>query len=339
MKTTYLNTNTIEAMFKQLRLSFGGSITKEHKEYILQTKNKRVKGEIRGVSLTDGISYIEFNMSFIENIKLSIKKNNRNTIYFAYCSEGSLEHSFGNEGKKNYLKSFQTGIITSPNNDENILYLNKDKSLKLTLISVHNQNLKSNGELLSKLNKTFFKEGSLENFIYVGSQNLKIAEKIQQLNNIKEKGLVKNLLTQGLVRVILALEIQQHSDDVYLREKKLGSLLSREIDIIKQVSVFIENKFDTQISITQLCSDFGISPSKLQEGFKLMHGCTVIHYIRNLRIEKAEEFIKDTDMNISEVVYSIGFTSRSYFSKIFREKYNCSPSEYMSANKTALISA
>ncbi|SFZ92353.1 AraC-type DNA-binding protein [Flaviramulus basaltis] len=340
MKTTNLNTDTIEAMFKQLRLSFGGSITKKYNEYILEIENEIGKGEIQGVSLSDGISYIEFDMTFFENIMLSIKKTDKKPIYFTYCSKGSLEHSFGIEGKKNTLKSFQTGILTSPLNDENILYLKKDESIKLTIISVHNEEIKSkNNRLKNKLNKTFFKEDALENFIYIGSQNLKIAEKIHQINTIKEVGIVRSLLINGLVHVILALEIQQHGNDAIHRDNQLGSLLSREIEIIKQVTIFIKNKFDTQISITQLCSEFGISPSKLQEGFKLMHGCTVIHYIRELRIQKAEEFIKETDMNISEVVYSIGFTSRSYFSKIFREKYNCSPSKYMSAQKTALISA
>ncbi|MCB0387243.1 MAG: helix-turn-helix transcriptional regulator, partial [Winogradskyella sp.] len=86
-------------------------------------------------------------------------------------------------------------------------------------------------------------------------------------------------------------------------------------------------------------SQFGLSPSKLQEGFKLMHGHTVTEYIREVRIKKAEELIKNTDMNISEVVYTIGLTSRSYFSKIFKEKYNCSPKDYKFAQRSMAISA
>ncbi|MDX1318460.1 MAG: AraC family transcriptional regulator, partial [Xanthomarina gelatinilytica] len=49
--------------------------------------------------------------------------------------------------------------------------------------------------------------------------------------------------------------------------------------------------------------------------------------------------IKNTDMNISEVVYTIGLTSRSYFSKIFKEKYNCSPKDYKFAQRSMAISA
>ena len=77
----------------------------------------------------------------------------------------------------------------------------------------------------------------------------------------------------------------------------------------------------------------------LQEGFKLMHGTTVSDYIRAVRVEKAEELIKTSDLNISEVVYSVGFTSRSYFSKIFRQKYNCSPKEYKVHQQLMSLSA
>nr|WP_313790335.1 AraC family transcriptional regulator [Allomuricauda sp.] len=44
-----------------------------------------------------------------------------------------------------------------------------------------------------------------------------------------------------------------------------------------------------------------------------------------------------TEMNISEVVYSIGFTSRSYFSKIFKERYGLSPSEFKNSKKGAQV--
>ena len=70
-----------------------------------------------------------------------------------------------------------------------------------------------------------------------------------------------------------------------------------------------------------------------------MHNRTVTDYIRNVRVEVAEELIKNTDLNISEIVYSIGLTSRSYFSKIFKEKYNCSPKYYQENQKTLAATA
>ncbi|OBQ55894.1 helix-turn-helix domain-containing protein [Tamlana sp. s12] len=342
MKTTHLNTTTIDAMFNQLKLSFGGSVVKNAKEYILETNSDIASGKIQGIALAGGISFVEFDMTFPEDVTISISTPNKNPIYFAYCSEGQLEHSFGAGKPTVSLESFQTGIIASPSGDENLLHFKKDKRLKVALITVQTtkQAQNSNKEgLKGKLYKTFYKDEAVENFVYVGSQNLKIAEKIQQINAIKQEGIVKTLLIQGLVHVILALEIQQHTEDLRNEDKQLGTLTTREMEAIREASAYIDKNFDSQISISMLCSDFGISPSKLQEGFKLMHGKTVTDHIRTVRVQKAEDYLKNTDMNISEVVYSIGFSSRSYFSKIFKESYNCSPSEYKMAQRDMPISA
>lgn len=342
MKTTHLNTTTIDAMFNQLKLNFGGSVVKSSKEYILETNSDLASGKIQGIALAGGISFVEFDMIFAEDMSISISTPNKNPIYFAYCSAGRLEHSFGESQARVGLESFQTGIIASPKGDDNVLYFKKSERLKVALITVQTskQAQHANKEgLKGKLYKTFYKNEAVENFVYVGSQNLKIAEKIQQINAIQQEGLVKTLLIQGLVHVILALEIQQHTDDSKNDIKQLGTLTTREMEAIREASTYIDKHFDSQISISLLCSEFAISPSKLQEGFKLMHGKTVTDHIRTVRVQKAEDYLKNTDMNISEVVYSIGFSSRSYFSKIFKESYNCSPSEYKMAQRELPISA
>lgn len=342
MKTAHIKSNTIEAMFHQLKLTLGGVLERDSNEHILKIESEIGQGKIQGVSLRGGVSYLEFNMVFFEDLWLSIYTSEKNPIYFTYCSKGSLGHSFGINGKKRVLESFQTGILTSQQEDENVLYFEKDKLLKITLITVQTDNktnITANGELKNQLRKTFFKGHEQGNFVYIGSHNLKIAEKIQQLNAISQEGIVRSLLIQGLVQMILALEIQQHTDDMKNRENCTGSLSMREMEAIEETSIFIENNYDTQLSVTELCSQFGISPSKLQEGFKLMHERTVSDYIRDVRVCKAEELIKSTDLNISQVVYSIGITSRSYFSKIFKAKYNCSPKEYQDSQKVMGIYA
>ncbi|WP_051229712.1 helix-turn-helix domain-containing protein [Psychroserpens burtonensis] len=78
----------------------------------------------------------------------------------------------------------------------------------------------------------------------------------------------------------------------------------------------------------ELCSQFFISQSKLQFGFKEIHKTTVSNFTRNVRLEKSEELLCNSELNISEIVYTVGFTSRSYFSKIFKLKYGCNPTAY-----------
>lgn len=342
MKTAHLKAKTIATAFQQLQDIFGGELTVNFKEYILDVDSHLGKGSIKGVPLKDGISYLEFDMVFYNDLELSINTPDKNPIYFTYCSKGQFTHSFGKTGDKHVLGSFQTGILTSRNAEENVLYFAKNTPLNITLISVQTTEVvgyKEAVSLKSKLRETFFEESTADNFVYIGSHNLEIADKIDQLNAITQKGLVKSLLVQGLVHVILALEIQQHSDDLKNKYQKTGSLTVSEMETIKTVSAHVNENSESQITITDLYAEFGLSPCKLQAGFKLMHGHTVAEYIREVRIKKAEKLLKNTDMNISQVVYTIGLTSRSYFSKIFKDKYNCSPKDYKLAQRDMAISA
>lgn len=327
-------------MFHRLHQNLGGKLALDHDEHTLELDNEFGRGEIRGISFTGGISYVEFNMVFKENFNLVANTSDTSPIYFAYCSQGNLKHSFGRDGEKRKLKNFQTGIISSRKNEDNFLYFEKEKPLKVTLITVYPREGEDNSQrdsLNEKLSKTFFEARDADHFVYIGSYNLRIAERIQQINSIKQEGLVRHLLIKGEVNTILALELQQHSEDISNMSKQTGSLRAREMETIKEISQFIQNYPDSQLLIKDLSRRSGLSPTKLQEGFKLMHGRTVTDYIREVRIKKSEELIKNTDLNISEVVYSIGFTSRSYFSKIFKKKYNCSPKQYKdNQNKVAV---
>lgn len=327
-------------MFQSLHQDLGGILTLEHDEHTLYLDNHLGKGQIRGIVFVGGISYLEFNMTFVEDFKFVTSGAEDNPIYFAYCSKGMLTHSFGLEGMKRKLNNFQTGILASRGKEDNVLYFEKGNQLKATLITVNTYDstgsLQKNG-LNEKLSSTFFNGQNTEKFVYIGSHNLRIDERIQQLNSITQKGIVRNLLIEGEVNTILALELQQHSEDISNMKKQTGSLRATEMEAIKELSQYIKMNPDTQLLIKQLSRRSGLSPTKLQEGFKLMHGRTVTDYIREVRIRKSEELIKNTDLNISEVVYSIGFTSRSYFSKIFKKKYNCSPKQYKdNQNKVAV---
>jgi AraC-like DNA-binding protein len=162
---------------------------------------------------------------------------------------------------------------------------------------------------------------------------------MQELEAITQKGLVRNLLIQGIVHLILAMEIQQHKEDKKNVKNNFGSMNKEEIEDIKEMANFIKNYPEIQYSLKYLSSKTGLSPAKLQEGFKLLFDRTVTDYIRNTRIETAEHLIKTSDLNISEIVYSVGLTSRSYFSKIFKEKYNCSPKYYQDHQNPIAVTA
>lgn len=335
MITIQSKINDINSFFNTLQSEIGGSLTERPTEYILHLDKELGNGTIRSINLDEGISVLEFNLNVNEDITITIDSLLKTHVNFIYCSQGKLSHSFENSTSVNTIETFQTSILSNIVTSKNTITLEKDVQTVATLISVnttYDGSEKSHWN--SSLRKTFISEKTSD-FLYIGSYNLKIAENIKQLRAIKQEGLVRALLTKGIVNVILALEIDQHNRDIENSDLATTTLTKSEISAIQDLSDYVENYPDLDHKIDNLTKKVGLSAAKIQEGFKFKHGLTVCEYIRYVRLTKSEELISNTDLNISEIVYSLGFSSRSYFSKIFRERFDCSPSDYKK-NKLAV---
>ncbi|MDX6191833.1 AraC family transcriptional regulator [Flavobacterium sp. Fl-318] len=329
MKIINIQTDKIKNIFETLALHLGGKITCDLEEYTLEFHNASAQGSIIGASFNDAISYMQFDMTFSDEVRMNIANLNASPVYFAYCSEGNLSHRFSVLEEEKKLEMFQTAILSAREKEENVLLFEKGIKTKFTLITVGNQSgaMDQANSLNTKVKETFFENNSQENFFYLGSYR-RIAEKIEQLSSITQTGIVRHLLKEGILRIILATEIQQHADDLATASKDFSCLTLREMEEIKELSETIQSNPEEAFTIKWLSKKSGLSPNKLQEGFKMIHNRTVNDFITHTRVLKAEILIRTSDLNISEVVYCIGFTSRSYFSKIFKQKFNCSPKEY-----------
>ncbi|MDN3492822.1 helix-turn-helix domain-containing protein [Winogradskyella bathintestinalis] len=329
MKTIEIKANNLQSMFHNLRNIIGGTFTTQLNEGELQIDNEIGKGFIRGIELERDTTFVEFDIKFKDNVKFILESPKRSVVNFLYCAEGKLSHSFNNNtGKTTSIGTFQTGISTNIVTTENHIYFEKDVYVNASIVTVNTSTSTLEEHHINKMVSEIFIENNETDYCYTGSYNLKIADSINQLKAIKQKGVVRTLLIQGLVNVILAMEIEQHSMDLESSQNPTGSLTTYELKQVKELSDYINNFPETNLSVMELAAKISISPAKVQVGFKLMHGKTLNTYIRYVRIKKSEELIKNTDLNISEIVYSLGFSSRSYFSKIFKDQYNCSPIEY-----------
>ena len=335
MKTIEINAKSTESLFKILKNEFGGTLNIRLKEYELVFDNNLGHGVVRGMQIPNNITFLQFDAEFKEDIGLTLQSPKQSVINFLYCNEGKLAHSFDVDDTKTVLETFQTGISTNISSSQNNIYFYKDNRVNSLLISV-NSSLSNEKDYNTSamLYDTFIKDKK-ENYLFLGSYNLKITDYVKQLNAVKQEGVVRMLLIDGLVNLILALEVEQHKNDIEKSELSVGTLTASEIKDIKELSDYINNYPETNIGVNNWCAKIGLSPAKVQEGFKAMHGKTINEYIRYIRIKKSEELLKTTDLNISEIVYTLGLTSRSYFSHIFKDMYNCSPSEYKKKNRLA----
>jgi len=100
-------------------------------------------------------------------------------------------------------------------------------------------------------------------------------------------------------------------------------------NLVRRAKVYVENNItNPDISTTQLASELSMSRTNLHRKLKSLTGKSTTEFIRNIRIYQAMTLIEQENLPISDVCYSVGFTSTSYFSKCFKEIYGISPSAF-----------
>ncbi|MCI9844837.1 hypothetical protein [Flavobacterium pectinovorum] len=233
MKKLYLNTGRMNTIFNDLKDSLNGTLTLENNQYNLTVKSKNAKGVIRGIMLSQQISYMEFDIVFHKDTMLSMESGINSPIWFTYCFEGNLRHSFGINGKIKKVKSDQTGIVRNTSAINSIFYFEGFKHIRFSILSCNTSNIE-NTDLFSGLDKVFRNQNG--NYITVATQNFLIAKKIKEFKAVPQKGMVKNLLRKRILESILEIELEQYSYG-YLKDiKPIIALANKQIEELKRVS-------------------------------------------------------------------------------------------------------
>ena len=97
---------------------------------------------------------------------------------------------------------------------------------------------------------------------------------------------------------------------------------------IEQAEAFIlENISNEQFGVSELADLMNMSRSNLLRKIKKQTELSASQFIRQIRLQKGMELLKQTELTVSEISYQVGFSNNSYFTKCFREHYGFSPGE------------
>jgi TolB-like protein/AraC-like DNA-binding protein len=88
-----------------------------------------------------------------------------------------------------------------------------------------------------------------------------------------------------------------------------------------------ENLSDENFGAVELARKMGLSHSGLHRKLKLLTNQSISRYIREKRVQKAHDLLKQNHHTVSEIAYLVGFGSITYFDSCFRERYGMSPGE------------
>lgn len=103
-------------------------------------------------------------------------------------------------------------------------------------------------------------------------------------------------------------------------------------NIFKIVRYLNEN-YANKISLHILSELFFISESHLSRSFKKVTGFNIMKYINVLRVKEAQKMLLNSNLNITEIAYTIGYDSITHFERVFKSFTSVSPLKYRKINK------
>jgi len=120
----------------------------------------------------------------------------------------------------------------------------------------------------------------------------------------------------------------RYSQEVILRPADIAVNSMDEV-FLKRVQDILDSKLiESSFHVDEFCNAVGMSRMQLHRKLKVLTGLSTSEFIRSQRLKLAAQLLKTTDINISQVGYSVGFNDHAYFSKCFKEMYQCSPTQY-----------
>lgn len=97
---------------------------------------------------------------------------------------------------------------------------------------------------------------------------------------------------------------------------------------MQAVISYLRNHLHENISLEGTARQFAISVRSLTRLFQTTLHITFIQYVKMLRIIRAMELIKDTELNMTQIAYEIGYSNISAFSNNFHQLTNMRPTEF-----------
>lgn len=124
------------------------------------------------------------------------------------------------------------------------------------------------------------------------------------------------------LKEIASWAISQFTNHVAARRK------DRNWRLLKDSQVYIEANYQQNLTLVQVAAAIHLSPEYFSRLFRQEQGVTFTEYLSSLRLEKAKQFLKTSNMSIGDISMIVGYNDQNYFSRVFRKATGLSPTEF-----------
>lgn len=159
---------------------------------------------------------------------------------------------------------------------------------------------------------------------------------------LRSNDTIDKIILEGIGQIVYMSYLENHELEIlsvlqkvyqllYEKMRKVDSkraLSSPNINSMRDMIAYINNNYSERITVAGICAMGHIGKNTCIELFKKYTHMSPIDYVRNVRLQNAINYLKNSEMSITEIAYAVGFNSASYFTKSFRQFYDMTPGEY-----------
>jgi DNA-binding response OmpR family regulator/nitrogen-specific signal transduction histidine kinase len=132
---------------------------------------------------------------------------------------------------------------------------------------------------------------------------------------------------ENLIKIRKRLQVKYSKLEYVLKTNEKSERSLDEEFMIKVINVIEKHISEEEFSIEEFGNEVGMSRTQFHRKFKAITGKPASMFLRSVRLTKAKKMIEEQRGNISEIAYSVGFSSPSYFTKCFKEEFGYPPSD------------
>lgn len=178
----------------------------------------------------------------------------------------------------------------------------------------------------------FMHERLSENLFHLKPDSRLVVENImlELLKQFRNKNKYSMLFIKADLLKLLAI-IASEYEETQSYDKVL--LLDKYHSAIDDALAYLDLHFSEKLYLEDVCKISLMSQSSFSYIFKQITGFTFTEYLMRLRIAKAQELLKESELSASEIALSCGFGDCTYFSSAFRRSVGVSPMQYRKAAK------
>ena len=99
--------------------------------------------------------------------------------------------------------------------------------------------------------------------------------------------------------------------------------------LIDKTIIIMNRRYRETIGIAQVAEEIAVSPNYLSTVFKKETGMSFTQHLTELRLDKSQELLEQSDANIGQIARSLGYQSGRHFTRLFKDRFGTTPSQWI----------